>query len=241
MKTIWSFGPAFAVLAMLACHVPAASAQPDKYGNRKAACGCYVCGTPLTVSFGEPDCAGILAEDACGGTLGGLPQEKRAGFCQKLAAQFGSASFQGACRAYAQYCGPETTTAQSPGGTSSPGQPGKSPGGQGPTAQKEPPPTPGKGAPDATKGKEVPMVAGSPGQTMVGGVLGKPPAPGVAQSASPSSAAQAASPAATASQSGNPQAVPLPIKSLYLSRTWVAGGLRVQGTVELKQPPLRTV
>ena len=57
--------------------------------NRKPACGCYVCGLLLAVEFPnkDPQCYGILAEDACPEQLAQLPADTRAAFCQQLKAK----------------------------------------------------------------------------------------------------------------------------------------------------------
>ena len=57
--------------------------------NRKPACGCYVCGLLLAVNFPnkDPDCAGILAADACPQELSKMPAETRKAFCQQIKAK----------------------------------------------------------------------------------------------------------------------------------------------------------
>ncbi|CAG1005172.1 hypothetical protein BURK1_03178 [Burkholderiales bacterium] len=105
----------------------AQSDSEDKYGTRKKACGCYVCGTLRSVNFADmdKDCAGILAEDACAERLAGLPRAQRAGFCEKVKAQFKFSSFRDSCPAFDAYCGPEQTPAKDParGGTGSVSRP----------------------------------------------------------------------------------------------------------------------
>lgn len=65
------------------------SGQQQPQTNRKPACGCYVCGLLLAVQFPnkDPQCYGILAEDACPEQLSRLPEESRVAFCQQLKAK----------------------------------------------------------------------------------------------------------------------------------------------------------
>lgn len=55
--------------------------------TRKVACGCFCGGpTPGYFMFGEKDCAGILAADACGNAFGSLPEADRKRVCTNLKA-----------------------------------------------------------------------------------------------------------------------------------------------------------
>lgn len=65
------------------------SGQQLPQTNRKPACGCYVCGRLLAVEFPnkDPQCYGILAEDACPQELSRLPAESRIAFCQQVTAK----------------------------------------------------------------------------------------------------------------------------------------------------------
>lgn len=235
-STKWSapgFALALAAVALLVGHAPPSSAQPakeDRYGTRKPACGCYVCGKLIAVTFEDKECAGILSADACGQRLANLPDEKRASFCQKIKATVKFSSFKESCPAYAPYCGPEQTAAQGPasGGAASPGQPGKQTPAPGAT-----PPKPGKGEPGTPK--EVPVVAGSPGPgtTTTGTKLVLPPPSPPVAAGPPASTAKAIPPSATTE-------VPRPLASLRVNPPTGAGmpgGIRVQGIVELTEAP----
>jgi uncharacterized protein (TIGR02246 family) len=91
-----------------------APAQQQPQTNRKPACGCYVCGLLLAVQFPnkEPQCYGILAEDACPEQLSRLPEESRAAFCQQLRAKSKDKSLD-TCPALKNACGvPAVVTGQ---------------------------------------------------------------------------------------------------------------------------------
>ena len=108
---------ALAASALFASHVPASLAQQGQQfppSSRKPACGCYVCGKLLAVTFEDKDCYGILAADACGESLANMPKAKRESFCQEVKARVGFTSFKDSCPVYAPYCGSEKTAAQGP-------------------------------------------------------------------------------------------------------------------------------
>lgn len=68
---------------------PSSGQQRFPQNNRKPACGCYVCGLLLAVNFPNkaPDCAGILATDACPEELAKMPAETRKAFCKEIKAR----------------------------------------------------------------------------------------------------------------------------------------------------------
>jgi hypothetical protein len=107
--TAWlalSFGLAFAAWALAGGNSPASLAQQPSETNRKPACGCFVCAPPgwlETVEFGEKDCAGTLALDACPQYLAKLPAEKRAAACQKVREKF-KKPLKDSCPAFASVC-----------------------------------------------------------------------------------------------------------------------------------------
>lgn len=74
--------------------------------SRKPACGCYVCGKLLAVTFPdkEKDCAGILASDACTTELANMPPARRQSFCQKLKSDLKFSSFKTSCPDFARVC-----------------------------------------------------------------------------------------------------------------------------------------
>ena len=88
------------------------SGQQLPQTNRKPACGCYVCGRLLAVQFPnkDPQCYGILAEDACPEQLSRLPEESRAAFCQELKAKSKDQSLD-TCVALKNACGNPTLVA----------------------------------------------------------------------------------------------------------------------------------
>jgi hypothetical protein len=99
---------AVAVSALLAGRLPDSSAQLPAETNRKPACGCFVCAPPgwiNTVEFGEKDCAGTLAQDACPAYVAKLPAEKRAVACQKIREKFDK-PLKDSCPAFASVCEP---------------------------------------------------------------------------------------------------------------------------------------
>jgi hypothetical protein len=112
MKRMKWLAPAFALVlgasALFASHVPALLAQQGQQNppiSRKPACGCYVCGKLDAVEFPDKgDCAGILAEDACGQQVANFPKEKREGFCQKVKAQLKFTSFKDSCPVFTSFC-----------------------------------------------------------------------------------------------------------------------------------------
>ena len=78
-----------AVVMGLGFSSQSSSGQQQPQTNRKPACGCYVCGRLLAVEFPnkDPQCYGILAEDACPQELSRLPAESRIAFCQQVTAK----------------------------------------------------------------------------------------------------------------------------------------------------------
>lgn len=99
---------------LLACAY-SSSAQTDRYGSRKPACGCYVCGKLLAVTFPNAgDCAGILATEACGNYLENLPGHERQAYCDKIKAELRFSSFETSCREYAGTCGSGTSSSTLP-------------------------------------------------------------------------------------------------------------------------------
>ena len=220
-----TFALALAASALLVGHVPESLAQQEP-GSRKPACGCYVCGKLVAVTFEDKDCAGILSESACGQRLANLPNKEREGFCQKIKAQVRFTSFKDSCPVYAPYCGPEKTAAQGPasGGPASPAQPGQSAGStagsKGTATQVATPSKSGKG--DSIKPAEPPLVAGSPAPSTAAATPGKPATSNTPLAIPPSTTTQAAH----------------PLKSLRVIPTpGATGGNRWQGTVELVQAP----
>jgi hypothetical protein len=116
-KSALPFALGIAISVQLLAGVPAALAQggqTDRFGSRKPECGCYCGGsTPDYVVYRDEDCAGILAADVCGSTLGSLPQEAREGICRAVAARRKIDS----CPVFVRYCGPEAGKAPAgPGG-----------------------------------------------------------------------------------------------------------------------------
>ena len=107
MKKFNSVSLALAVVALFGLHVSSAFAQQYPEGSRKPACGCYVCGKLIAVNFDDKDCAGILAESACGGRMASLPNTQRESFCQKVKTQVRFTSFKDSCPVLAPHCGPE--------------------------------------------------------------------------------------------------------------------------------------
>lgn len=96
-------------LFMLVCAIFfAGKPQPlaAQESNRKPACGCYTCKTPLTVEFEnkDKDCYGILAADACPTELSKLPAEERGRFCEKLKTAGAFTSFKDSCPVYTRVC-----------------------------------------------------------------------------------------------------------------------------------------
>jgi hypothetical protein len=86
-----AFALALAAPSLSVSQIPALLAHPgrqDPSGSRKPACGCYVCGKLEAVEFANKakDCAGILAEDACGKYLGsdGVSPETRRSFSDQV-------------------------------------------------------------------------------------------------------------------------------------------------------------
>lgn len=65
---------------------PRSSGQERIPSSRVPPCGCYVCGKLLAVNFPDkaPNCAGILATDACPIEMSAMPPEKRRAFCKEL-------------------------------------------------------------------------------------------------------------------------------------------------------------
>lgn len=120
------FALALAASSLFAGYIPASLAQQPSADNlRKGACGCFVCGEMPgmhTVTFADKDCAGILAEDACGQRLAQLPKEQLERFCQRIKAKLNFTSFKDSCAGVAPFCGPPA----SGGGTSLPGGGGAS-------------------------------------------------------------------------------------------------------------------
>jgi len=123
-----------AALGLALCSIPASFftasslAQPgqqDPSGTRKPACGCFICGDlareasrkgiNLPFNFVEfedkkPDCAGILAEDACPRELAQIPKETREKFCQQIKAGLKFTSFKDSCPVLAASCEPDDKT-----------------------------------------------------------------------------------------------------------------------------------
>jgi hypothetical protein len=65
---------------------PVSHGQERIPSSRKPSCGCYVCGRLLAVNFPNkaPNCAGILATDACPVEMAELPVEQRRAFCKEI-------------------------------------------------------------------------------------------------------------------------------------------------------------
>ncbi|HVF29783.1 MAG TPA: hypothetical protein VNA22_02385 [Pyrinomonadaceae bacterium] len=78
--------------------------------SRRPACGCYVCGKLLAAPFPNkaPNCAGILAKDACSSAGGDLPAADRSTFCKQLQGSLSGGDFRQRCPAYAAMCGDTT-------------------------------------------------------------------------------------------------------------------------------------
>jgi hypothetical protein len=218
VKKIKGVAPAFALAlaasALFVGHIPDTWAQQEP-GSRKPACGCYVCGKLIAVTFGEKDCAGILSESACGERLANLPNKEREGFCQKIKAQVRFTSFKDSCPVYAPYCGPKTTDPPGPasGGAASPGQfppvDGSWEKGTKTTTPGQFPPVDGswgKGTKTTTPG-QFPPVDGSWGKgtnTNTPGQFPPPQAPTSGGTASPAQAAQSATSTAGSKGTGPP-------------------------------------
>ena len=72
--------------AILAPEAPVSHGQERIPSSRKPSCGCYVCGRLLSVNFPNkaPNCAGILATDACPIEMANLPVGERRAFCKEI-------------------------------------------------------------------------------------------------------------------------------------------------------------
>ncbi len=78
----------FLFLAVFLIRPPQPSFGQQNYppSSRVSACGCYVCGLLLAVNFPDkaPNCAGILATDACPVEMARMPLGTRRAFCKEL-------------------------------------------------------------------------------------------------------------------------------------------------------------
>jgi hypothetical protein len=76
---------------------PRSSGQERIPSSRVPPCGCYVCGKLLAVNFPNkaPNCAGILATDACPIEMGAMTPENRRAFCKAIKEQSANRSLDG--------------------------------------------------------------------------------------------------------------------------------------------------
>ena len=76
--------------------------------SRVPACGCYVCGKLLASTFpnAAPNCAGILAADACPTAVNeqNMSADQRKAFCKILRGGLSSSDLKTQCPAYAAMC-----------------------------------------------------------------------------------------------------------------------------------------
>jgi hypothetical protein len=152
--------PLVVLFALALAHASATPAQEtDRYGKRKPACGCYVCGKLVIATFDSGDCAGILAEDACGGPVSELARDERIRFCGKVRRAAGIDSFAESCASLAAYCETSPPAAQ-------PGGPGAGPGAPAPPGTPSPgtPPNGAPPGPASPGGREV-FIRPAPGAT----------------------------------------------------------------------------